>query len=771
MQILRNMKIRSKLFAGFAVLLIATIAISIYGAFMIMYVDSEYSYAMQHPTERVEILNGLALGLMDAQRAANRAAMYIHDPNNPTAGIISQWEELINIRTGINYLFERFHVNLNTDPVLTAAEVAERVVLIDSYERHVIRYFDHYITGLIVYARMFDEAEAIQIVHDAVLTIELATSYGNQLLATAQSVMSDLSTSLSAQTTQTVFMLAGISIISVIFSIVVIVIVSGAITKPIKRVVTALSDVSQGKLDVNIDRSNISKDETGALTQDVIELVDVIKDIVDDLAHFEHQYSVVGDIEYRIDADKYQNSFKDMASGSNKLMDTVVSDVIGFLGTLSEVNEGNFNPKITKLPGKRVAMEQAITATTSNMVAINKEIKAMIEAVAVKGDLSFQIGAENYKGDWRGIMIGLNSIATAIEKPIRTIEIGMNEMREGNFDLAKLDAAILKAGYSANAEEYSGTFKDILSSFDVALTSISEYIADITVILKSVAGGDLTASINRDFAGSFAPIKESLNNISSTLHKTMSDITVASEQVLSGAKQISTSAQELANGAQEQASSVEELNATIDVLNQQTKQNADSAVEASELSARSTTNAQDGNASMQEMLAAMLQIKDSSGEISKIIKAIQDIAFQTNLLALNAAVEAARAGEHGRGFSVVAEEVRSLAGRSQQSASETTELIDTSNNRVETGSNIAETTAKALDAIVRNAAEVSEIINNISVSSREQAEAISQVSTGLAQISQVVQSNSAVSEETAAASEELNSQAEMLQQLVAYFKL
>ncbi|MCL2216589.1 MAG: methyl-accepting chemotaxis protein, partial [Defluviitaleaceae bacterium] len=93
------------------------------------------------------------------------------------------------------------------------------------------------------------------------------------------------------------------------------------------------------------------------------------------------------------------------------------------------------------------------------------------------------------------------------------------------------------------------------------------------------------------------------------------------------------------------------------------------------------------------------------------------------------------------------------------------------NNRVESGSSIAEATAKALDAIVRNAAEVSELINNISVSSREQAEAISQVSTGLSQISQVVQSNSAVSEETAAASEELNSQAEMLQQLVAYFKL
>jgi methyl-accepting chemotaxis protein len=174
---------------------------------------------------------------------------------------------------------------------------------------------------------------------------------------------------------------------------------------------------------------------------------------------------------------------------------------------------------------------------------------------------------------------------------------------------------------------------------------------------------------------------------------------------------------------------------------------------------------------MQNLLNAMNAIKESSTNISKVIKAISDIAFQTNLLALNASVEAARAGEHGKGFAVVADEVRSLASKSSESANDTATLIENSNSRVNDGTQIAQGTANALSTIVEDVAQVSKIIGTIAESSRNQAEAISQVSIGLNQISQVVQNNSSTSEESAAAAEELNSQAELLQQMVSYFKI
>jgi methyl-accepting chemotaxis protein len=267
-----------------------------------------------------------------------------------------------------------------------------------------------------------------------------------------------------------------------------------------------------------------------------------------------------------------------------------------------------------------------------------------------------------------------------------------------------------------------------------------------------VLGVGLALIVARSITGVLQQIANSLNS--------------GSEQTAAAAGQVSSSAQALSEGASEQAASLEETSASLEEITSMTKSNASSAAKAKELSSETRVAADTGASDMDQMKSAMDAIKLSSGEIAKIVKTIDEIAFQTNILALNAAVEAARAGEAGMGFAVVADGVRALAQRSAQAAKETAAKIEDSVSKSEHGVRISGKVAGSLQQIVERARKVDTLVAEIANASNEQSQGISQVALAITEMDKVTQSNAATAEESAAAAEELNAQSAELGRIV-----
>lgn len=351
-------------------------------------------------------------------------------------------------------------------------------------------------------------------------------------------------------------------------------------------------------------------------------------------------------------------------------------------------------------------------------------------------------------------------ITRALTKPITEIEDAARKMAAGDLSVT----------IDYESKDELGSLSESMRNLTADFRGI---IQDMGAGLAAFGNGDFTVGSKAQelYVGEFKQLATSMHQITDKLSEVLGQINQSADQVASGSDQVASGAQALSQGATEQASSVEELAATINEISNQVKSNAENAQHANATGENVGVKMTESNQQMQNMIEAMKEISDASGEIGKIIKTIEDIAFQTNILALNAAVEAARAGEAGKGFAVVADEVRNLASKSAEASKNTAVLIESSIHAVEKGTQIADETARTLLESVEGARQMTKSIDQISRASEEQASSISQVTQGIDQISNVVQTNSATAEESAAASEELSGQAQILKGLISQFKL
>ena len=318
------------------------------------------------------------------------------------------------------------------------------------------------------------------------------------------------------------------------------------------------------------------------------------------------------------------------------------------------------------------------------------------------------------------------------------------------------------------APDEVGQFVEVLRSAKHGMNAV---VGDSSRILAAMADGDFTETPSVEYPGDFVEIEKNIRKIEDDLGQTLSRMNMSSDEVLSGSNQMAEGSQSLADGTTKQASAIQQISATIQEVSTQIASTAENAQRAGNLSKQTEEKVDQQDIEINNMVAAMNEISDTSKEIEKIIKTIEDISFQTNILALNAAVEAARAGDAGKGFAVVADEVRNLANKSAEAAQSTSSLITASIEAVDKGAKLAHSTAESMKEVKQMSTETAQLIGQIADASSEQNESIKQITSGVEQISQVIQMNSATAEETAASCEELSGQSRLLKDQVARFKI
>lgn len=350
-------------------------------------------------------------------------------------------------------------------------------------------------------------------------------------------------------------------------------------------------------------------------------------------------------------------------------------------------------------------------------------------------------------------------ITRSVKGPItRMSKIAGQVADTGNFNFSEKIIKEVKIDASYN-DEVGLTTR--------AFSKMMDDLIDKKNILEHVAGGDLTVQ-----ARIISPddvLGNSINSMIYSLREIVKEIDQASTQINKSAEQLANGSQVLAQGAAEQSSSVEHLQNYIEDVRDKSDASIKVSTKTSEVAKRIKTGADEGRIKMDKLHDASEEVHNASQAIEKVTKAVNDIAFQTNILSLNAAIEAARAGVHGKGFSVVSDEVRSLAGKSGEAANETAQYVSDSIEKSALGSKLAKDATETFRSIADGIDETSTLAAELNSFFESQKEAIAMIQKTIDQLSQVIHQNSSAAEETAANTEEMNHQTESMQNLISGF--
>lgn len=545
-----------------------------------------------------------------------------------------------------------------------------------------------------------------------------------------------------------------IGIIVVLISIILGLTTSSIIVKPIKVLTELSTKVAKG--DFDIDLSTNVRDEIGKLSNNINDIIYNFKMITEQIIETHHQITE-GSLSARIDADAYEGAYNETATSVNDIIDIFGNDTWTILDSIKEYANGNFDSEPPEFKGEKQEFCVQLDKFRMSLKNINTDL-AMLIGNVIEGNFKNKIDETQYTGDWKNIAENLNTLVVEVEKPVTETCRILKEIEKANFNV-HFDG------------EYNGDFAIMQNALNSTVEQLRIYIKDISKNLTSMADKNLNVSVDIDYEGDFDEIKKALNLIINNFNILIRQLEDSSEQVATGANSIASTSSDLASGASTQSESIHSMSTSFGKINEKTKECTVKSIEANKITESAKEKLETENEEMKSMVDAMAAISVASSNISGIIQVIEEIAFQTNILALNAAIEAARAGQYGKGFSVVADEVRTLAMRSQKAVKETENLINITLEKVQQGTEIADNTAKQINEISLLVDSVAEIVNGVNVLSQEQYELVTDMNKDIKQISDVVNTNSSTSEQSAAASQELASMATVLKDYVSAFKL
>ncbi|MDR0999928.1 MAG: methyl-accepting chemotaxis protein [Clostridiales bacterium] len=546
-----------------------------------------------------------------------------------------------------------------------------------------------------------------------------------------------------------------VSGIAVVIMFAIISIVISKALRPMRRLEMDLEKAARGDLSTDIFAGG--NDEIGVLAHEAGKILRVIKKFVSDINDLAYHQNELGDLDYRIDPIGYEGGYRYAVDTLNLAFECSKNDMLKVILALRNVNQGNLQFDLPKMPGKKNEVSSTIANLCHELRLTISGIQELAFAIE-KGEMDIRISVDKLNGNWQMLAHALNDLLDKVSMPLREINVVMLNMSQGKLGVGMTG-------------DYQGELLTLKNAVNSAMFTMAGYVSGITAMLERMANKRFDQSVEGQYLGDFAPIKTYSDETMKMLNQVMGGIHEASDRIDDSLNLLSNQSMSLSSVSAKQIEFADDLAKSLADIIQKGHDSGNDAKQVERLALAAAEDLERGALATSDLINAIDSIKTSSDNISDIIQAANDIAFQTNLLALSASVEAARSGVYGKNFAVVAREARGLASRSGEVARKASALLLNNIDGINVSADIANTTSDAMRKIGKSLDAVIAIVSKIAPESLEQAHAINDINIRLGKTSEGLRVMTAIFEETPHVASPLSHQSEEFRKMLSDFKL